>query len=186
LLESRLIFDFEIPEIVLKKLSGKCGIPLDTGEFGRYLAAVAEGHFKKGDGAADWIKENAERLEAFGEAGVLGGETKVHATTIVLERNDLESALELIERERITNAGGVPTIAWQIIEHPRFHEFDLSSLESISYGGAPSAPELVRRMKERFPNLKPGQGWGMTETSATATSNSATTATATSNDKIAN
>jgi len=91
---------------------------------------------------------------------------------LVMQRRwNADQALELIERERITSAGGVPTIAWQIIEHPRFHEFDLSSLEVISYGGAPSAPELVRRMKERFPNLKPGQGWGMTETSATATSN---------------
>ena len=35
----------------------------------------------------------------------------------------------------------------------------------------PSAPELVRRLKERFPKLTTGQGWGMTETSATATSN---------------
>lgn len=97
---------------------------------------------------------------------VMGG------TKLVMQRRwNADQALELIERERITQAGGVPTIAWQIIEHPRFHEFDLSSLETISYGGAPSAPELVRRMKERFPNLKPGQGWGMTETSATATSN---------------
>ena len=91
---------------------------------------------------------------------------------LVMQRRwNVDQALEIIERERITNAGGVPTIAWQIIEHPRFHEFDLSSLESISYGGAPSAPELVRRLKERFPKLQPGQGWGMTETSATATSN---------------
>jgi long-chain acyl-CoA synthetase len=91
---------------------------------------------------------------------------------LVMQRKwNADQALELIARERITNAGGVPTIAWQIIEHPRFDEFDLSSLESISYGGAPSAPELVRRLKERFPKLQPGQGWGMTETSATATSN---------------
>ncbi|HYC54391.1 MAG TPA: class I adenylate-forming enzyme family protein, partial [Candidatus Binatia bacterium] len=91
---------------------------------------------------------------------------------LVLQRRwNVDQALELIERERITTAGGVPTIAWQLIEHPRFGEFDLSSLETISYGGAPSAPELVRRLKERFPRLKPGQGWGMTETSATATSN---------------
>jgi long-chain acyl-CoA synthetase len=93
------------------------------------------------------------------------------AKLVMQRRWNAEQALELIERERITNAGGVPTIAWQLIEHPRFDEFDLSSLESISYGGAPSAPELVRRLKERFPKLQPGQGWGMTETSATATSN---------------
>ncbi|HEY2386786.1 MAG TPA: class I adenylate-forming enzyme family protein [Candidatus Binatia bacterium] len=91
---------------------------------------------------------------------------------LVMQRKwNAEQALELIERERITNAGGVPTIAWQLIEHPRFNDFDLSSLEAIQYGGAPSAPELVRRLKERFPKMQTGQGWGMTETSATATSN---------------
>jgi long-chain acyl-CoA synthetase len=80
-------------------------------------------------------------------------------------------AFELIERERVTLAGGVPTIAWQILEHPARANYDLSSLEGVSYGGAPSAPELVRKLKEVFPNSTPGQGWGMTETCATVTSN---------------
>ena len=91
---------------------------------------------------------------------------------LVMQRRwNADQAMELIQREKITSAGGVPTIAWQIVEHPRFHEFDLSSLETVSYGGAPSAPELVRRLRERLPQIKTGQGWGMTETSATATSN---------------
>jgi long-chain acyl-CoA synthetase len=91
---------------------------------------------------------------------------------LVLQRRfDAEQALGLIERERITSVGGVPTIAWQLLEHPRLDEFDLSSIQAVSYGGAPSAPELVRRIKERFPQAQPGQGWGMTETSATATTN---------------
>jgi acyl-CoA synthetase (AMP-forming)/AMP-acid ligase II len=64
--------------------------------------------------------------------------------------------------------GGVPTIAWQLLEHPRRGEFDLSSLEQIAYGGAPSAPELVRQIREEFGAL-PGNGWGMTETMATVT-----------------
>ncbi|WP_296600583.1 class I adenylate-forming enzyme family protein [Phenylobacterium sp.] len=81
-------------------------------------------------------------------------------------------AFELIEREKVTTAGGVPTIAWQLIEHPARGNYDLSSLEGVSYGGAPSAPELVRRLKEVFPKSQPGQGWGMTETCATVTSNS--------------
>ncbi len=82
-------------------------------------------------------------------------------------------AFELIERERVRMAGGVPTIAWQLIEHPDRTKYDLSSLEAVSYGGAPSAPELVRRIRETFPGSQPGQGWGMTETSATFTGNSA-------------
>jgi acyl-CoA synthetase (AMP-forming)/AMP-acid ligase II len=64
--------------------------------------------------------------------------------------------------------GGVPFIAWQLIEHPDRHKFDLSSLEAIAYGGAPSAPELVSAIWQTFGAL-PGNGWGMTETSATVT-----------------
>jgi long-chain acyl-CoA synthetase len=92
---------------------------------------------------------------------------------VMMRRWDPVRAFELIEREKIQAAGGVPTIAWQLIEHPLRGNYDLSSLESVAYGGAPSAPELVRKIKEIFPKSQPGNGWGMTETSATATSNSA-------------
>jgi long-chain acyl-CoA synthetase len=91
---------------------------------------------------------------------------------IVLQRRwDVDQALGLMEKERVTNFGGVPTIAWQVLEHPRVNEYDLSSVEGVSYGGAPAAPELVNRILARFPKALPGQGWGMTETSATAVSN---------------
>jgi long-chain acyl-CoA synthetase len=92
---------------------------------------------------------------------------------VMMRRWDPVRAFELIEREKIQAAGGVPTIAWQLIEHPARAKYDLSSLESVSYGGAPSAPELVRKIRETFPKSQAGNGWGMTETSATATSNGA-------------
>ncbi|MDX2276070.1 MAG: class I adenylate-forming enzyme family protein [Hyphomonadaceae bacterium] len=93
---------------------------------------------------------------------------------IVMQRRwDVDQALELMQRERVNSFGGVPTIAWQVLEHPRLAEYDLSAVEAISYGGAPSAPELVRRIKQHFPKVAPGQGWGMTETSAVAVRNSA-------------
>jgi long-chain acyl-CoA synthetase len=39
---------------------------------------------------------------------------------LVFQRRwDVEQALPLMEKERITHFGGVPTIAWQVIEHPR-------------------------------------------------------------------
>ena len=66
---------------------------------------------------------------------------------------------------------GFPAIAWQILEHPDRDKYDLSSVAAISYGGAPSAPELVSTIKRRFPEAVPGNGWGMTETCATATLN---------------
>jgi long-chain acyl-CoA synthetase len=76
-----------------------------------------------------------------------------------------ELAMQLIERERVTITGGVPTIAWQLLEHPALAKYDLSSLESIAYGGAPAAPELVSKLKEKLPTSIPGFGWGMTEVS---------------------
>ncbi len=92
---------------------------------------------------------------------------------VLMRKWDALEGMQLIERERVTATGGVPTIAWQLIEHPERPRFDLSTIESISYGGAPSAPELVRRIKEVWPRASAGNGWGMTETSATFTSNSA-------------
>ena len=82
---------------------------------------------------------------------------------------DPVAAMEIIEREKVNITGGVPTIAWQLLEHPDRAKYDLSSLEAIAYGGAPSAPELVRRIHAEFGAL-PGNGWGMTETMATVTS----------------
>lgn len=92
-------------------------------------------------------------------------------TIIFMRKWDTVQAMEIIERERVHATGGVPTIAWQLIEHPDRAKYDLSSLEAIAYGGAPSAPELVKRIYEEFGAL-PGNGWGMTETMATVTSHS--------------
>jgi acyl-CoA synthetase (AMP-forming)/AMP-acid ligase II len=89
-------------------------------------------------------------------------------TSIFMRKWDTVEAMEIIQRERVQVTGGVPTIAWQILEHPDRDKYDLSSLELITYGGAPSAPELVKRIWEEFGAL-PGNGWGMTETMATVT-----------------
>lgn len=104
---------------------------------------------------------------------ILNGTLATGGKIVLLYRWDTLRAMELIQAERCTGAGGVPTIAWQILEHPQRGEFDLSSLENMNYGGAPASPELVRRIKEVFPHAAPGIGWGMTETSATFTSHSA-------------
>jgi acyl-CoA synthetase (AMP-forming)/AMP-acid ligase II len=94
------------------------------------------------------------------------------STMVFMRKWDTVRAMELIEREKVNLTGGVPTIAWQLLEHPDRGRYDLSSLEAIAYGGAPSAPELVRRIYEEFGAL-PGNGWGMTETMATVTSHTA-------------
>ncbi|WP_232307558.1 class I adenylate-forming enzyme family protein [Sphingobium chungbukense] len=81
-------------------------------------------------------------------------------------------AMSLIERERITSAGGVPTIAWQLIDSPDRSRYDLSSLDYVPYGGAPAAPDLPVLIQRELAAI-PYNGWGMTETSGTITGHSA-------------
>ena len=103
-------------------------------------------------------------------AGLMGAMAAGH-TNIFMRKFEAVRAMEIIEREKVNVTGGVPTIAWQILEHPERHRYDLSSLESVGYGGAPSAPELVRKIAAEL-KAAPGNGWGMTETTATVTTHS--------------
>jgi long-chain acyl-CoA synthetase len=90
---------------------------------------------------------------------------------VLMHRWQPERAMQLIERERVTGFGGVPSMAWQVLESPDFGRYDLSSIESVGYGGAPAAPELVARIKQKFPIAEPGNGYGLTETSSVTTQN---------------
>jgi long-chain acyl-CoA synthetase len=90
---------------------------------------------------------------------------------VMMHHFDPERALQLIERERINAFGGVPTIVMQVIDSPAFSKYDTSSVTSVSYGGAPAPPELVRRIRSLFPEGEPRNGYGLTETSAMTSSN---------------
>ena len=91
---------------------------------------------------------------------------------VMMHKWDPLKALELIEREKVTNFVGVPTQSWDLVEHPRFAEFDTSSLVSVGGGGAPAPPELVKRVDTTFRRGRPGIGYGMTETNAYGPQNS--------------
>ena len=103
-------------------------------------------------------------------AGLMGN-IAAGNTMVYMYKWDPVEAFKIIEREKVSSTGGVPTIAWQLLEHPERKSYDLSSIEAIAYGGAPAAPELVRKIREVFGAL-PGNGWGMTETMATVTGHS--------------
>lgn len=58
--------------------------------------------------------------------------------------------LNLIETERVNVTGGVPTMYLALIEHPDFDGSDLSSLRTVSSGGAMVPPQLVRDIESRL------------------------------------
>ena len=101
----------------------------------------------------------------------LGYATGAKLVLMPVGRFDPDVAMQIIERERITSIGGVPTIMWRILESPDRDRYDLSSVKRASYGGAPAAPELVERIEQVFPNLRKTltTAYGLTETASVAT-----------------
>jgi acyl-CoA synthetase (AMP-forming)/AMP-acid ligase II len=78
--------------------------------------------------------------------------------------------LDLVERERITHAFVVPTMLKQLLDQPDLAGRDLSSLELVSYGGAPMPFPVIRRVIERFPRTVGFvNAFGQTETTSTLT-----------------
>jgi fatty-acyl-CoA synthase len=60
---------------------------------------------------------------------------------------DAGSALELIERERVTFLCCVPAMLLGILDHEDFAGHDCTSLQTVLSGGSPVPPELVRRIE---------------------------------------
>lgn len=83
---------------------------------------------------------------------------------------DGERVLRLIERERITNWGAMPTMATRMLEQD-LSGYDLSSLASFSLNSAPSSAALQHQLREQLPVAKTAlvTSYGLTECSTAAT-----------------
>jgi len=90
--------------------------------------------------------------------------TAVGARHVLVRGFDPAEVLRLIEQERVTRFFAVPTMLNMLLEHPDLTRRDLSSLELINTGGAPTPPEMVLRAERRFGCAVIG-GYGLTETS---------------------
>jgi len=79
--------------------------------------------------------------------------------------------LQSIEKYRVNELFLVPTMIKRVIEHPRFGEFDLSSLRLLGYGASPIDATLLTQAIERLPpGTEFSQAYGMTELSPTIVS----------------
>jgi long-chain acyl-CoA synthetase len=85
---------------------------------------------------------------------------------------DAARALELIERERVSNFSGVPTMSREMLLHPDWHTRDTSSLKGMGGGGAAVQPDLVDKIDKSLEGGVPSTGYGLTETCGIVTANS--------------
>jgi acyl-CoA synthetase (AMP-forming)/AMP-acid ligase II len=63
----------------------------------------------------------------------------------------------------------VPTMLKHLMDHSSFEEYDLSSLDVITYGAAPMPMEVIRNAIGKFPNARFINAFGQTETASTIT-----------------
>lgn len=85
---------------------------------------------------------------------------------VLMHKWNVDDALALIEREKITTFQGVPTMSLELLNAPNRDHYDLSSLVDISAGGAARPAEHVRRLSDAFEQAPPSAGYGLTETNA--------------------
>ena len=91
------------------------------------------------------------------------------ATSVIRPYFKTDDFMMQLEKEKISIAIGVATMFWFLLDSPLLAERDLSSLRYIVYGGSPAPVDLIRRLKTRFPAVRLGNVWGLTESTSIAT-----------------
>jgi fatty-acyl-CoA synthase len=94
-----------------------------------------------------------------------------HGACVVVpgEGFDAGATLAAVAAERCTALYGVPTMFIAALEHPRFAEFDVSSLRTGIMAGSPCPVATLRQVRERLHMPEVTIGYGMTETSPLST-----------------
>lgn len=129
---------------------------------------------------ASSIKEARDGVSILGDnPGILLGVPLFHVTgshslflfswligrrVVMMHRWDARKAIELINRHQLTNFVGVPSQSYEMIEAAG--DTQMPSLIDLGSGGAKRPPEHVRMLREKFPNVSPASGYGLTETNA--------------------
>jgi long-chain acyl-CoA synthetase len=112
---------------------------------------------------SDFVYLHAPPMFHLADAGSIHGLTLVGARHCFIATFDPEAVLQAIQRYRITHVVLVPTMVNMVINHPRFAEYDLSSVKRVTYGASPMPLPLLKQAMEKLPGSQFAQGYGMTE-----------------------
>ena len=147
--------------------SGTTGLP--KGATLSHRNILNNGYFvgrTQGLGAGDRICIPVPLYHCFGMVmGNLASITHGAAMIYPSEGFDPEAVLRAVEAERCTALYGVPTMFIAVLAHPRFDDFDMSSLRTGCMAGAICPEPLMRQVVERLNMRDVTIAYGMTETS---------------------
>lgn len=82
---------------------------------------------------------------------------RVGATILIMQKFEINSLLQLVERYKVTVAPMVPPIVLGIAKSPETEKYNLSSIRILKSGAAPLGKELEDSVRAKFPNAILGQ-----------------------------
>jgi acyl-CoA synthetase (AMP-forming)/AMP-acid ligase II len=129
--------------------SGTTGAPKGAWYSHRNLLALAEIEARRHGGRRDAPLHLAAGL-SFAHVGSMARiaiQLGTRAASLIHDTFDPVAVLQAIERERLSHIGAIPTQAIMLLDHPDRRRYDLRSLRNVLLGGAPSPPELIRRVQ---------------------------------------
>ena len=150
--------------------SGTTGHPKGAIQSQRSIVATAKGTaLMQSRTSADTIVSPLPSPHVYGSC-VLNAAVLVGATLVMLPRFSEEGVLDAIQKNRATMLDSVPTAYYYMLAHPKFANYDLSSLTRSTVGGQtlPAAKSLEWTERTGSPVF---ELWGMTELAGAATFN---------------
>ena len=123
------------------------------------LGTIAELNLKDTD---VWI--HVAPLFHLADAWATWAVTWVGGTHVIVREFNPQAVIDAMVREKVTLTNMIPTMLNLLIHHPGFEACTFPHLRVILSGGAPIAPETVRKIIEGF-RCDYVQTYGMTETS---------------------
>lgn len=125
---------------------------------------LASGYFPN-----DLVMLHAAPMFHVGGGAFTIAQTQRGGTHVFLAPFTPEGVLEIVQREKVNHTLLVPTMLQMVVDHPRFREYDLSSLSHVWYGASPIAEAVLDRAIAALPGVQLVQGYGMTEIAGTGT-----------------
>ncbi|KAG7089545.1 hypothetical protein E1B28_011218 [Marasmius oreades] len=85
------------------------------------------------------------------------------STVVILSKWNLEVALKVVPKYRITTLNLIPSVVHQLVNHPKFPKTNLSSVTTVGCGAAHLVPELASQFSSFVNNVPLGEGYGLSE-----------------------
>jgi long-chain acyl-CoA synthetase len=109
-------------------------------------------------------------FHAMGTIGYLNQTVYSGTTMIVFPRFDPTEYLNAVGKYNATALGGAPQLYIPLVNHPNFHQYDLSGVRLAASGAAPLARSVLDRMLEAFSGVV-CEAYGLSECTMIATAN---------------